>query len=96
MTVSPDSPGAEAGLRRGDIITRVEDRDVSTPRELYQGLQRGGQEMTLEILRGSRSMLLNVRLEGNSRYGFRDRRYERLEERIEQLESRLRELEQNP
>ncbi|MHB1425614.1 MAG: PDZ domain-containing protein [Gemmataceae bacterium] len=94
--INPDSAAAECGLRRGDIITRVDNRDVSTPQELRQALQRGGQETTLEVLRGSRSMMLNVRLEGGSRYGARDRRYERLEERIEQLENRLREMEQNP
>lgn len=98
MAVEPDSPAAEAGLRRGDIITRVDDRNVTTRQELRQALQRigSGQEVTLEILRGSRQMMRNVRLDGGSRYGTRDRRYERLQERIEQLEERLREMEQNP
>jgi S1-C subfamily serine protease len=92
-----ESPAAEAGLRRGDIITRVDDRDVSSSQELRQALQRIGtaQDATLEVLRGSRQMMLNVRLEGGSRYGARDRRYDRLEDRIDQLESRLLELERN-
>lgn len=95
--VEPDSPAAEAGLRRGDIIIRVDDRDVSSRQELRQAWQRigAGKDATLEILRGSRQMMRNVRMEGGSRYGARDRRYERLQERIEQLENRLREMEQN-
>ncbi len=95
--IDSESLAAEAGLRRGDIITRVDDRDVSSPQELRQALQRigAGQEATLEVLRGSRQMMLNVRLEGGSRYGARDRRYDRLEDRIDQLESRLLELERN-
>ncbi|SRR5579883_970762 len=97
MAVEPESPAAEAGLRRGDIIIRVNDRNVTTRQELRQALQRigAGQETTLEVLRGSRQMVRNIRLEGGSRYGARDRRYERLQERIEQLEERLREMEQN-
>lgn len=95
--VDPDSAAGEAGLRRGDIITRADDREVATEQELYQALQRAGagQEVTLEILRGKQRMDVNVRLGGGSRYGSRDRQYERLQQRIERLESRLRDMEQN-
>lgn len=94
--VDPESLAAESGLRRGDIITRVDDRNVTTSQELRQALQRGsGQEMTLEVLRGSRQMELNVRMEGGSGHSAQNRRFQRLQERIERLETRLREIEQN-
>ncbi|HTU16959.1 MAG TPA: PDZ domain-containing protein [Gemmataceae bacterium] len=96
MRVDSDSLAAEAGLRRGDIITRVNDRDVATRQELRQAWQRigSGQEANLEVIRGKRQMRIDARRESSSRYG-RDRRYERLQERIERLEGRLREMEQN-
>lgn len=97
MAVDPDSPADEAGLRRGDIIIRVNDRDVVTQEEMRQAWQRirVGQEATMQVLRGRRQIEINVHRVSSSLYDGRDRRSERLQERIERLESRLREMEQN-
>jgi S1-C subfamily serine protease len=89
--IESDSPAAEAGLRRGDIITRVDDRNVATTQELRQALQRsGGREATLQIVRGGRQMELNVRPEERSATADR---YQRLHDRIDRLEDRVREME---
>ena len=40
MAVDPDSPASEAGLHRGDIIIRMDGRNVATRQELRQAWQR--------------------------------------------------------
>jgi S1-C subfamily serine protease len=50
--VAPDSPAAEAGLRRGSIILEVDGQQVNTPRELQQaiGQYEAGDTVTLTVL----------------------------------------------
>jgi C-terminal processing protease CtpA/Prc len=54
--VAPGSPASDAGLRSGDVITAVNGRDITTPEQLYQIVQRAGsdREITLDVLRGDR------------------------------------------
>jgi serine protease Do len=50
-TVEPSSPASEAGLTRGDVITRVDGRDVHTPDEFEQRLQDHGEGGRLTLTR---------------------------------------------
>ena len=51
--VHAGGPGDRAGVRRGDLVTRVDGHAVADPRELYELLTRStqGQELGLTLLR---------------------------------------------
>lgn len=56
--VVPESPAAEAGLRRGDVITDIEDDGIATVDEFYRALNAARGDVSVEVLRGrSRSVL---------------------------------------
>jgi S1-C subfamily serine protease len=103
--VMPNSPAAEAGLRQGDVITKVNDEPVTNPEDLRKALQNAGvgHEVTLDVLRGNRHRELTAQLEqggaqfNQQQYGFSDqsREIQMLEQRIQQLEKRIRRLEQS-
>ena len=54
-SVSPGSPGEEAGLRAGDRIVRVDDREPRNAAELRRALQRG-RPVFIELERGQRRL----------------------------------------
>jgi C-terminal processing protease CtpA/Prc len=91
-----DAPAAEAGLRRGDVILRVDGRRVSSVQDLRQALQQAepGQELNLEVLRGGRRLDLDLQAALRAS-GSQVRAYQRLQHRIEQLERRIREREED-
>jgi serine protease Do len=62
--VAPQSPAAGAGLRRGDIITRVDDVPVAHGGDLRRALRARspGDEVTLTVLRESKRFTAQVRL----------------------------------
>ncbi|MFZ0956184.1 MAG: Do family serine endopeptidase [Candidatus Sulfotelmatobacter sp.] len=63
--VEADSPGAKAGLKIGDVITKIDDQKVTDAGELQATVaQKGpGAKVTLEVLRDGKSMTIPVTLE---------------------------------
>jgi len=62
--VEPDSPGAKAGLQRGDIILAVDGQPVSDERDLRLRIagMAPGQTVKLEILRNGQKLNVSVTL----------------------------------
>ncbi|MBL4800659.1 MAG: DegQ family serine endoprotease [Emcibacter sp.] len=63
--VYPGGPADKAGLEQGDVILKLDGKEVSTPQALryYTGLEKVGGTIPLEILRGEKRMILTVPLE---------------------------------
>src|ERR1700723_3690346 len=63
--VEPDSPGAKAGLKIGDVIIRIDNQKVADAGELQATVsQKGpGAKITLDVLRDGKSLSLPVTLE---------------------------------
>jgi serine protease Do len=56
--VVPKTPAAKAGLRRGDVIRRVNGREVQTARAFYAMLERAtpDEDLHLSLLRGAKTL----------------------------------------
>ena len=63
-SVSADSPAAKAGLKAGDVITAVNGKSVSSPRELVQALPagEGSHEVDLTFVRDKQSRSVKATL----------------------------------
>ena len=62
--VLEDGPGAEAGLKRGDVILRLDDGGIRDAEELAAGIAgaRPGKEVDLTVLSGTKTMEVTVRI----------------------------------
>ena len=62
--VSPDTPAAHAGLRPGDVITEINDRDINSAGDLERTLDavRPGDSVSLTVLRDGDAVRLSARL----------------------------------
>ncbi len=62
--VREDTPAARAGLRAGDVILRVGDREVESPADVVRGIhRRDAGPVELRILRDGQERTLTVELE---------------------------------
>jgi S1-C subfamily serine protease len=62
--VEPNSPAAVAGLRPGDIITRVSYREITSDRQLQRLISSAGSDSTIivDVMRGGTNFTLNIGL----------------------------------
>lgn len=63
MGIVPNSPAAEAGLRRGDVITQIDGQAITTAESLQNTVERSGlgRNLRLTVRRGDRTQQLTVR-----------------------------------
>ncbi len=67
-SVHKGSPGEEAGLRAGDVITRVDDERIADTSDLRSALRdRRGKEVTLSIVRDRREQRLTIAAPGEEK-----------------------------
>lgn len=63
VQVVPDSPAAKGGLRRGDVIVKIDD-DTVTSAEQLQDIVEGsniGQSLQFEVVRGEQTEIMTIR-----------------------------------
>lgn len=60
--VLPGSPASRAGLAKGDVVTRIEGREIATWEELALGIRKGGagRTLTLTVRRGAQEVSVSV------------------------------------
>jgi serine protease Do len=106
--VAQGSPAERAGLRRGDVITAVDDKPVPSPARLRDAVEASGagQEIRLAVARGKDTRQVRVRLAASAESPQpppefsapapvpEESALRRLEQRVERLEKRVQELEQ--
>jgi serine protease Do len=59
------SAAQTAGLKAGDVITKIDGQSVSTPREITPLLRRSGKDVTVTVVRNHKEITLNVKLSRN-------------------------------
>jgi serine protease Do len=100
--VVPGSAAARAGLRRDDVITRFNGKDITAPEELFEAVREAGagKAVKITVARGKETQEIQGTLgESPGGLGFPPAFGERgdmrrLEQRLERIEKRLQELEQ--
>ena len=63
LKIVPDSPAAEAGLRRGDVIVAVAETEIKTAEELQNAVEQSqiGKPLSITVRRGEETKQLAVR-----------------------------------
>ncbi|MFB6455705.1 PDZ domain-containing protein [Chitinophaga sp. Hz27] len=64
-TVSPGTPAEKAGIKTGDIITKVDDKKIAEPKDLYEtiGGYKPGDKITVTYTRNKKETKANVTLD---------------------------------
>jgi serine protease Do len=67
--VFPNQPAAKAGIQRGDIVTTVDGKEVSSPNELRNAIAaiHPGKKVPIELLRSGKKVTTYVTLSGRDK-----------------------------
>jgi serine protease Do len=63
--VTKGSAADAAGLRAGDVITKLDNQAVSSPRNITSLLRRSGKNVTVTVVRNHKEITLNVKVARN-------------------------------
>ena len=65
QAVLPDGPAEKAGLRRGDLLITVDERDIADPQALLEVVDAAAIDvpLPLKVLRAGRELTLSVKPE---------------------------------
>jgi S1-C subfamily serine protease len=69
--VSPGSPAEKAGIKAGDIITKIGDANVANVSELFSAIRdhKIGSSSPIELVRTTQHLTVNVTFESDSTTG---------------------------
>jgi hypothetical protein len=72
LEVREDSPAEKAGLKAGDVITKVDKETVADPQELIEAMKdyEEGEAVTIEYVRQGKTATVKVELEYADGHGF--------------------------
>jgi serine protease Do len=68
-SVGKDSPAGKAGLRAGDVVTQIGERNVSSPRDItsyVHGERRSSRPFSLEVTREHKPLTLKINLSSDT------------------------------
>ena len=72
--VTPGGPAEKAGLKAGDVITKIGDRRVNSPNEISSALRSSsGGAVPVTVVRNQKEMTVNVTIERRSGGAIRQR-----------------------
>lgn len=61
IVLDPGNAGARVGLRRGDILLGIDGRELTSPKDLGRLLERAGNGVRVDALRGNARLVLRFR-----------------------------------
>jgi len=61
-TVTPNTPAEKAGLKAGDVVTKVGGMPVTSPREISGLVRAGHKTVTFTVMRNHKEITLNVEI----------------------------------
>jgi len=72
LEVAKDTPAAKAGLKAGDVITRIGERQVATPGEIISAVHdRSSKDLKVTLMRDRKETSFNITVDENNGHAHR-------------------------